>query len=307
MHEHGLMKDLMRRSKRRRDRKGAPRHQRLGVAAARSATCRRSISAEHYRGRRRHARRRTRSRHHDLRRYQRSARAGCADRRGSKSRPRRDGRRRRNQPASATSPGCACASRCAVRCRASASGRSSTAARRDLALTGWVTNTPEGVTIEAEGTRQAIDAWSTGESGRAPPNAVVAIVALEPLAPHGRARPSKSAIATGRRARARAILPDLATCEDCLAEILDPAEPPLPLSLHQLHALRAALRHRRRPALRPRAHDHARGFPMCAACRAEYEDPARPPLPRRAERLPGLRAAARAVGRRTERTARARR
>ncbi len=30
---------------------------------------------------------------------------------------------------------------------------------------------------------------------------------------------------------------------------------------------------------------------MCAACRAEYEDPARPPLPRPAERLPGLRPA----------------
>ena len=39
-------------------------------------------------------------------------------------------------------------------------------------------------------------------------------------------------------------------------------------------------------------------FPMCHACRAEYEDP-RPPLPRPADRLPGLRAAACAPGART--------
>ena len=32
------------------------------------------------------------------------------------------------------------------------------------------------------------------------------------------------------------------------------------------------------------------GFAMCAACRAEYDDPRRPPLPRPAQRLPGLRA-----------------
>ena len=35
-------------------------------------------------------------------------------------------------------------------------------------------------------------------------------------------------------------------------------------------------------------------FPMCAGCRAEYEDPARPAFPRPAERLPGLRPAPRA-------------
>ena len=48
--------------------------------------------------------------------------------------------------------------------------------------------------------------------------------------------------------------------------------PPLPLPVHQLHELRPALHHRQRRALRPAATTMA-GFAMCAACRAEYEDP----------------------------------
>ena len=38
------------------------------------------------------------------------------------------------------------------------------------------------------------------------------------------------------------------------------------------------------------------GFALCAACRAEYDEPARPPLPRAADRVRRVRSRARAVG-----------
>ena len=76
-----------------------------------------------------------------------------------------------------------------------------------------------------------------------------------------------------------------------------PGRPALPLPVRQLH--RTAARASRSCAASPTTAPLTTmaGFAMCAACRAEYEDPARPPLPRPAERLPGVRAA-RAAGRR---------
>jgi len=70
----------------------------------------------------------------------------------------------------------------------------------------------------------------------------------------------------------------------------EPGRPPLPLPLHQLHQLRAALHHHRSHALRPADDHHARlrhvpGLP------GGIRRPAEPPLSRPAERLPGLRAA----------------
>ncbi len=81
-----------------------------------------------------------------------------------------------------------------------------------------------------------------------------------------------------------------ATCEECLAEVLDPGRPPPPLPVHQLHQLRAAVHDRPRGALRPPADDHGRVRDVRALPR-RVRRPARPPLPRAAERLPGLRAA----------------
>ena len=92
------------------------------------------------------------------------------------------------------------------------------------------------------------------------------------------------------------VLPDIATCPDCLREILRPRRPPLPLPVHQLHQLRPALHHHRGAAVRPAEHDDGRvrdvrGVP------GGVRGPARPAVPRAAERLPGVRPAARAVGR----------
>jgi hydrogenase maturation protein HypF len=69
------------------------------------------------------------------------------------------------------------------------------------------------------------------------------------------------------------IVPDAATCPACLAEMNNPAGAPLPLSVYQLHPLRAAVYHYSRHALRPAA-DRNGAVPSFPACAAEYRDPA---------------------------------
>ena len=70
-----------------------------------------------------------------------------------------------------------------------------------------------------------------------------------------------------------------------------PRRQALPLSVRQLHELRAAIHDRARRPVRPA---RTRRWPAsrCAPpAGAEYDDPARPPLPRPAQRLSGVRAA----------------
>ncbi len=66
--------------------------------------------------------------------------------------------------------------------------------------------------------------------------------------------------------------PDVATCDDCLARAVRSPRPALSLSLPQLHQLRPRL-----TIIRGAPYDRERttmaSFAMCAACRAEYDDP----------------------------------
>ena len=71
--------------------------------------------------------------------------------------------------------------------------------------------------------------------------------------------------------------PDMAVCDDCLAELSDPGRPPLPVPVHQLHQLRASIHHHHSAALRPPQYHHG-GFPLCADCAAGVRGPGRPTL-----------------------------
>ncbi|RMH04748.1 MAG: carbamoyltransferase HypF [Nitrospirae bacterium] len=91
-----------------------------------------------------------------------------------------------------------------------------------LGLEGWVENTPQGVTIEVQGPAPAVSAFHDRLLTQAPPSAWIQAcsTSLVPLEPQRgfTVRPSQS-----QGSRQSVIPPDLATCRDCLAEIMDPS------------------------------------------------------------------------------------
>ena len=140
-----------------------------------------------------------------------------------------------------------------------------------LGLAGWVGNSPAGVTIEAEGPPHRIAALLHAMREAPPANAAVVSIACEEIAPAGETgfaiRPSE---ASG--ARTAAILPDLATCEDCLGELFDPADRRYRYPF--INCTRCGPRYSIVEDIPyDRARTSMRHFPMCPACRAEYETP----------------------------------
>ena len=138
-----------------------------------------------------------------------------------------------------------------------------------LALTGWVENTTFGVRLEAEGEGVAKLIGLIEKSP--PPNARVVSLDVEELEPRGEdtfvIRESAS-----QGARIAQILPDLATCPDCLRELFDPQD-----RRYRYPFINCTHCGPRYSIVEDVPYDRARTsmrhFPMCPACRAEYEDP----------------------------------
>ncbi|WP_416984763.1 carbamoyltransferase HypF [Streptomyces sp. T028] len=142
----------------------------------------------------------------------------------------------------------------------------------ELALVGHVTNTPEGVVAEVEGSGAAVTRFCERLALQAPPLAVVESVHHQELPLTGGEAFTIRASRTDGPARTL-VSPDTATCADCLAELADPAD-----------------RRHRHPFVNcthcgprftivtgvpyDRAHTTMAGFPMCADCAREYGDPA---------------------------------
>ena len=137
-------------------------------------------------------------------------------------------------------------------------------------LAGFVLNDGEGVVVEAEGDAQALDRFTAAIPAEAPPLARVDSVASERVPARGeREFRIETSAATGRTALIPA---DVATCDDCLRELFDPAD-----------------RRYRYPFVNctqcgprftivvdvpyDRPNTTMAGFPLCADCRREYEDP----------------------------------
>jgi hydrogenase maturation protein HypF len=141
-----------------------------------------------------------------------------------------------------------------------------------LGLAGWVGNSTEGLSVEAEGDPARIDALVRTIRDTPPPNAVVSAVEIATIAPCGdRAFAIRESVAAG--ARTAQILPDLATCADCLGELFDPAD-----RRYRYPFLNCTQCGPRYSIVESMPYDRARTsmrhFPICAACRAEYENPA---------------------------------
>lgn len=141
-----------------------------------------------------------------------------------------------------------------------------------LGLAGWVLNDVRGVFVEVEGPREALDAFLRRVEDEAPPAARIHEVEHAWLAPAGFEGFEIRASDGGGERRA-ALLPDLATCRDCLAETLDPAG-----RRHRYPFTNCTACGPRFTILRAlpydRPHTTMAGFAMCADCAREYGDPA---------------------------------
>ncbi|MET9735595.1 carbamoyltransferase HypF [Streptomyces sp. NPDC006458] len=142
----------------------------------------------------------------------------------------------------------------------------------ELALTGHVTNTPEGVVVEVEGSAAAVTRFCDRIALQAPPLARVESVHHREVPATGGGAFTILASRAGGPARTL-VSPDTATCADCLAELADPAD-----------------RRHRHPFVNcthcgprftivtgvpyDRANTTMARFPMCPDCAREYGDPA---------------------------------
>ncbi|HVF76826.1 MAG TPA: carbamoyltransferase HypF [Solirubrobacteraceae bacterium] len=142
----------------------------------------------------------------------------------------------------------------------------------ELGITGWVLNDERGVLVEAEGSPDAVHVFLARLSADAPPLAEVRGVEAEDVPVEGAA--GFEIVASERGGTATApVAPDSATCEDCLAELADPAD-----RRHRYPFLNCTNCGPRFTIVRGIPYDRPlttmADFEMCDACQAEYEDPA---------------------------------
>ena len=90
------------------------------------------------------------------------------------------------------------------------------------ALGGEVWNDGDGVVVEIEGPRTALDSFADALVDEAPALARITSVTREAMAPVGDR--TFSIVASRGSSGSAAIPPDIATCVDCLRELFDPAD-----------------------------------------------------------------------------------
>lgn len=93
----------------------------------------------------------------------------------------------------------------------------------DLALAGWVRNDPSGVTIEVQGEPARIERMARRVREEAPPRARVDRVTTHECLPLDDG-PGFVILDSGHGRAATSIGPDAAICDDCLAELMSPAD-----------------------------------------------------------------------------------
>ncbi len=141
---------------------------------------------------------------------------------------------------------------------------------RDLGLGGWVNNSAAGVFIEAEGPQSVVWEFVRRLESDKPDIALIQSLEATYLDPVGYADFAIRA-STGGEKRVL-VLPDLATCPACLAEVFDPANRryryPFTNCTHcgPRFSIIAALPYDRAATTMNR-------FAMCGECSREYHDP----------------------------------
>jgi hydrogenase maturation protein HypF len=142
---------------------------------------------------------------------------------------------------------------------------------KDLHLNGWVSNSTTGVEIEVEGKRRQLESFLLRLEDEKPPHSFFQGLESSWLDPANYAGFEIRASAVNGQKTAL-VLPDIATCPDCLREIFDPSN-------RRYHYPFTNCTHcgprftiiERLPYDRPNT--SMKEFQMCAACQAEYDNP----------------------------------
>lgn len=143
----------------------------------------------------------------------------------------------------------------------------------ECGVTGQVWNDADGVLIQAWGSRESLDELVQRLQAEQPPLSHIEAVIRTPLDEVGKV-PASFEILSSREGDARTgVAADAATCPECLAEVLDPANRryryPFTNCTHcgpRLSIVRAIPYDRANTSMAP--------FPMCPRCQAEYDHPA---------------------------------
>lgn len=142
----------------------------------------------------------------------------------------------------------------------------------ELGLAGWVRNSSQGVFIEVEGDNEALGVFRTRLEADKPAHSSIQSIQASLGKPSGH----KSFFiveSDGEGEVSTLVLPDLATCPECLGEILDPSNRrylyPFTNCTHcgPRFSIIEALPY-------DRANTSMRSFEMCDECLREYSDPA---------------------------------
>ena len=146
-------------------------------------------------------------------------------------------------------------------------------------LRGWVLNTSAGVEVLAEGEPDAVAGFAEALPLEAPPRSHIAACEVREVQP-GAAADGPAAgegfVILESRADPGAyqlVSPDIATCDDCRRELLDPGD-----RRHDYPFTNCTNCGPRFTIIEDLPYDRGRTtmrhFPLCPACRREYEDPA---------------------------------
>lgn len=141
----------------------------------------------------------------------------------------------------------------------------------ELGLRGWVINSPQGVFLEVEGGKSALDSFLLRLQNEKPPQARIWSLEFSFLPAVGYSTfEIRHSEATGEKRVT--VLPEIATCPDCLREIFDPND------RHYLYPFTNCTNCGPRfSIIRELPYDRANtalaAFEMCPDCHREYENP----------------------------------
>ena len=143
-------------------------------------------------------------------------------------------------------------------------------------ICGWVLNAGDGVHIEAHALSESLDEFVDALSEHAPAASRVEHVEVVGLAPGNWDAANEQGFrivaSQDQTAHTTLVSPDIATCDDCLCELFDPAD-----RRYHYPFINCTNCGPRFTIIRSLPYDRAATsmdrFPMCPACAAEYADP----------------------------------